>query len=331
VVGVIHELPLPQISGRDGYGDRLSNIQLGSRSIVDPLPLLENIVKIGIVGIGLIGASLGWDFRQMGHQVIGVSRQQSTCEIAEQEGICDRASCNLADLKDTEVILICTPIAAILPTIEQLMPHLDVNTIITDAGSVKGAIVDRATALWTNFVGGHPMAGNSQSGIAAFEKGLFADRPYVLTPVAQTVPTALEKVAELVKSLNCVLHYATPEQHDLAVAWISHLPMMVSASLISACLHESDPLILDFAKKFASTGFKDTSRVGGGNPEMGMMMAEYNQEAILRSLYQYRDRLDGMIDSIESKQWTEIKDLLSTNQSMRGDFLNNIDNSSTLD
>jgi arogenate dehydrogenase (NADP+) len=282
-------------------------------------------VKIGIVGIGLIGASLGWDFRQMGHQVIGVSRQQATCEIAEREGICDRASCDLASLKETEIIVICTPIAVIMPTIELLIPHLHPDTIITDAGSVKGAIVDRATALWPNFIGGHPMAGNSESGIAAFEKGLFADRPYVLTPVDKTVPVALTKVAELVKSLNCIIHYATPAQHDLAVAWISHLPIMVSASLISACLHEADPTILDFAKKFASTGFQDTSRVGGGNPEMGMMMAEYNREAILRSLYQYRDQLDRVIGSIESKQWTEVKNLLAKNQAIRPDFLNRID------
>jgi arogenate dehydrogenase (NADP+) len=282
-------------------------------------------VKIGIVGIGLIGASLGWDFRQMGHQVVGVSRQQSTCEIAEREGICDRANCDLASLKDTEIIFICTPIAAIIPTIELLIPYLHPDTIITDAGSVKGAIVDRATQLWPNFVGGHPMAGNSESGIAAFEKGLFKHRPYVLTPTPETAPVALEQVVELVRSLNCIIHCATPAQHDLAVAWISHLPIMVSASLISACLHETDPIILDFAKKFASTGFQDTSRVGAGNPEMGMMMAEYNQDAILRSLYQYRDQLDSIIGSIESKQWSEVKDLLTTNQAIRSEFLNSID------
>jgi arogenate dehydrogenase (NADP+) len=282
-------------------------------------------VKIGIVGIGLIGASLGWDFRQMGHQVVGVSRQKATCEAAEREGICDRASCDLASLQDTEIIFICTPIAAIVPTIELLIPHLDPETIITDAGSVKGAIVDHATQLWPNFVGGHPMAGNSESGIAAFEKGLFNHRPYVLTPTSATASVALKTVAELVRSLNCIIHYATPTQHDLAVAWISHLPIMVSASLISACLHEKDPIILDFAKKFASTGFQDTSRVGGGNPEMGMMMAEYNQEAILRSLYQYRDQLDSVIGSIESKQWSEVKDLLTTNQAVRSEFLNSID------
>jgi arogenate dehydrogenase (NADP+) len=279
-------------------------------------------VKIGIVGIGLIGASLGWDFRQLGHKVIGVSRQQATCETAEREGICDRASCDLASLRATEVIFICTPIAAIVPTIERLIPHLDPQTIITDAGSVKGAIVEPATKLWPNFVGGHPMAGNSETGIAAFEKGLFIDRPYVLTPTPATVPSALKTVDELVRSLKAIVYETTPERHDLAVAWISHLPVMVSASLINACLAETDPQILDLAKKFASTGFRDTSRVGAGNPEMGMMMAQYNREAVLRSLHRYRDRLDAVINSIESQQWSEIENLLATNQAARPDFLN---------
>jgi arogenate dehydrogenase (NADP+) len=282
-------------------------------------------VKIGIVGLGLIGASLAWDFRQMGHYLVGVSRQQSTCEIAESQGICDRASCNLADLQDTEIIFICTPIAAIIPTIEQLSTHLQPETIITDAGSVKGEIVDRATNIWANFVGGHPMAGNSQSGIAAFEKGLFADRPYVLTPTDQTNNLAVDRVAKLVQSLNCNVYYSTPIEHDLAVAWISHLPVMISASLISACLDESDPKIIDLAKKFASSGFRDTSRVGGGNAEMGMMMAEYNQDALLKSLYGYRDRLDTVIELIETKQWLSIQDLLIANQTIRSEFLNSQD------
>lgn len=261
----------------------------------------------------------------MGHDLVGVTRQQSTCEIAESQGICDRASCNLADLKDTEIVFICTPIAAILPTIEQLAVDLNPETIITDAGSVKGEIVDRSTQIWANFVGGHPMAGNSQSGIAAFEKGLFAHRPYVLTPTPQTERAALDRVGKLVASLNCNIFYATPSEHDLAVAWISHLPVMISASLISACLNETDPKIIDLAKKFASSGFRDTSRVGGGNAEMGMMMAEYNQDALLKSLHGYRDRLDTVIELIETKQWTEIHSLLTTNQTVRHEFLNSSD------
>jgi arogenate dehydrogenase (NADP+) len=278
-------------------------------------------VNIGIVGIGSIGASLGWDFRQLGHRVIGVSRTQETCEIAERAGICDSATCDLASLKATEIIFICTPIAAIIPTIEQLISHLHPDTIITDAGSVKGAIVAPATALWSNFVGGHPMAGSSQSGINAFEKGLFARRPYVLTPIDRTQAEAVERVAELVRSLAALLYHASPEEHDLAVAWISHLPVMVSACAIGACVDEPDANILNLAKKFASTGFRDTSRVGAGNPEMGMMMAQYNRDALLRSLGSYRDRLDDLITSIEAEKWTDIRDLLAQNQSIRGEFL----------
>ncbi len=290
------------------------------RALVQPHQQIK--VKIGIVGIGLIGASLGWDLRQLGHQVIGVSRQAATCEIAEREGICDRASCDLSTLAATETIFICTPIGAILPTISQLVPYLEPETILTDAGSVKAAIVEPATGLWPNFVGGHPMAGNSESGIAAFEKGLFARRPYVLTPISSTNPNALDTVAALVRSLDSLLYYATPVEHDLAVAWISHLPVMVSASLISACLQEADPQILKLAQKFASTGFRDTSRVGAGNPEMGMMMAQYNRDALLRSLTGYRDRLDEVIDAISTERWPDIQNLLAHNQSVRSDFLN---------
>jgi arogenate dehydrogenase (NADP+) len=87
-------------------------------------------------------------------------------------------------------------------------------------------------------------------------------------------------------------------------------------------LAESDPEILDLAKKFASTGFKDTSRVGAGNPELGMMMAQYNRDALLPCLYRYRDRLDEVIDAIESARWSEIEALLASNQVARPDFLN---------
>jgi arogenate dehydrogenase (NADP+) len=278
-------------------------------------------MKIGIVGLGLIGASLAGDLRQLGHDLSGVSRQISTCETAVNQGMVDRASMDLASLKDTEVIFICTPIASILPTIEQLEPHLDRATIITDAGSVKGAIVDRASKLWANFVGGHPMAGKAESGISAAELGMFAGNPYILTPLPDTPIDALNRVTQLVRALDCRLYLATPEQHDRAVAWISHLPVMVSASLISACLKEGDLEVLNLAQNLASSGFKDTSRVGGGNPELGRMMAEYNQDALLRSLRQYQVELDEIINAIESNNWDQIQSLLAQNQNARTKFL----------
>jgi arogenate dehydrogenase (NADP+) len=280
------------------------------------------VMKIGIVGLGLIGASLAGDLRQQGHYLLGVSRQLATCETAIAQGMVDSASQDLASLQAAEVIFICTPIALILPAIEQLVPHLHPDTIITDAGSVKGAIVAPATQLWANFVGGHPMAGKEESGIAAAELGMFRGNPYILTPLDRTPAANVEKVRDLVLSLDCRYYEATPEQHDRAVAWISHLPVMVSASLIQACLREGDSEVLNLAQNLASSGFKDTSRVGGGNPELGRMMAEYNRDALLQSLYGYQAELSQTIAAIESHQWDRIQAVLDQNQSARPKFLN---------
>ncbi len=278
-------------------------------------------MKIGILGLGLIGGSLGYDLRSQGHYVLGVSRRDSTCERAIALGSINEASCDLSLLAAAEVIFICTPIGLIVPQFEQLINHLSAATIVTDVGSVKAPIVKALAPLWKNFVGGHPMAGTTDSGIEAAQHNLFVGRPYVLTPDATTPPTAIAVLEEIVRSLGANLYYCQPEQHDRAVSWISHLPVMVSGSLIAACMGETDPKVLQLAKNLASTGFRDTSRVGGGNPELGVMMAQYNRQALLRSLQQYRHNLDEFINLIEQENWADLEQKLQSNQKMRPEFV----------
>lgn len=127
-------------------------------------------MKIGILGLGLIGGSLGLDLRSHGHYVFGVSRRESTCTKAIALGSVDEASVNMSLLTAAEVVFICTPIGLIIPTIEQLIAHLPANVVITDVGSVKTPIVKAISPLWTNFIGGHPMAGTAESGIEAAQK-----------------------------------------------------------------------------------------------------------------------------------------------------------------
>jgi arogenate dehydrogenase (NADP+) len=279
-------------------------------------------MDIGIVGLGLIGASLAGDFRRIGHQIYGVSRQQSTCEFAVANGLVDRAATDLATLAACEIIMICTPIDKIVPTVSLLAPHLSPETIVTDAGSVKELIVVPATQIWPNFVGGHPMAGKAESGIKAAELGMFRDKPYVVTPIANTNPIAVDKIKNLVKSLDCRLFESSPAAHDQAVAWISHLPVMISSSLIHACLENCPPDLLKLAKGLASSGFKDTSRVGGGNPELGQMMAEYNSTALLAALRAYQQDLNATIESIEANNWSQFLTKIERTQMARPDFLN---------
>jgi arogenate dehydrogenase (NADP+) len=278
-------------------------------------------MNIGIIGLGLIGGSLALDLRSQGYSVLGVSRRSQTCEMAMERGIVDDASIHLSLLAAAEVIFICTPIAAIESTVVELLPHLSSGTVLTDVGSVKAPIVNEIAPLWSNFVGGHPMAGTAENGLEAAQSNLFAGNPYVLTPTDTTPDAAIAQVANIVHALQAQLYYCRPEDHDQAVAWISHLPVMTSASLIAACMGETNPTLLELAQSLASSGFRDTSRVGGGNPELGVMMAKYNQAALLRSLHSYRDHLNQVIDHIEQEDWENLADQLKQTQQARPDFV----------
>ena len=279
------------------------------------------MINIGIVGLGLIGGSIGLDLRTLGYHVVGVSRREETCQQAIAIGAVDEANTKLSLLSRADLIFICTPIALIIPTVEQLIPLISATTILTDVGSVKKTIVEGASQIWPNFVGGHPMAGKAESGISVAQLGLFKARPYVLTPTENTPQESLGKVETITRLLNSQVYFCDPQEHDRAVAWISHLPVMASASLITACMSESNPTVLKLAQELASSGFRDTSRVGGGNPELGRMMAQYNRLEILRSLYSFREQIDEFIQDIEEADWRMIEQKLSYTEESRKHFL----------
>ncbi len=282
-------------------------------------------MNIGIVGLGLIGGSLGLDLRSLGHQVLGVSRRQATCRVAKERGIVDESDVDLKLMASAEVVFVCTPIALIAPTVQQLVPYLAADAIITDVGSVKTPIVEAISPLWPNFVPGHPMAGTAETGVDAALRNLFVGRPYVLTPIATTPSDAVETIAQLAQSLGSQVYQCSPQAHDRAVSWISHLPVMVSASLLDACTQgETDPTVLELAKQLASSGFRDTSRVGGGNPELGLMMAQYNRPELLRSLYVYRKTLNDLISQIEAENWPGIQQTLELTAQVRPEFVKNL-------
>lgn len=278
-------------------------------------------MKIGIVGLGLIGGSLGLDFRAAGHWVVGVSRQQETCDIAIAQGVTDQAGSDFALLKDVEVVFLCTPLGVMQQTTQALISFLGADTILTDVGSVKASVVESLEPLWPRFIGGHPMAGKEVAGIQSAQSHLFVDRPYVLTPTSNTPEDIKAVLIELIQTLGSKYYECSPTQHDRAVAWISHLPVMVSASLIAACQQEQEDSSLALAQALASSGFRDTSRVGGGNSELGRMMAQYNRDELLRSLRFYRQSLDKIETLIAQNQWDDLETLLSQTHQARTNFV----------
>ncbi|MEA5581927.1 prephenate/arogenate dehydrogenase [Nodularia harveyana UHCC-0300] len=278
-------------------------------------------MKIGILGLGLIGGSLGYELRSQGYHILGVTRRQSTLERAIALGIVDEASVDMSLLAAAEVVFICTPIALIIPQLQQLINYLPLSTIITDVGSVKVPIVQAITPLWENFIGGHPMAGTADSGIEAAQRGLFLGKPYILTPDASTPKRAISVLEKIVRSLGANLHLCEPEKHDRAVSLISHLPVVVSAALIGASMAETDPQVRQLAQNLASSGFRDTSRVGGGNPELGVMMAQYNRQELLNALQQYRHNLDELTNLIEQEYWAALELKLQSTAIARPKFI----------
>ncbi len=276
---------------------------------------------VGIVGLGLIGGSLGLDLRAQGHRVVGMSRKLATCETAIALGAVDDARVDASLMAEAEIVFLCTPLEVMPATVKALIPYLSDQAVLTDVGSVKDWVVATIAPLWPNFVGGHPMAGTADSGIEAAQSDLFVGAAYVLTPTAATPAAAVAAVTAIVQPLQVRLYHCPPAAHDQAVAWISHLPVMVSASLLAACMQETDPQVLALAQALASSGFRDTSRVGGGNPELGLMMAKYNQAALLRSLAQYRDRFDALHAQIAQDDWTGLAALLEQTHQARPPFL----------
>ncbi|MEG4495702.1 prephenate/arogenate dehydrogenase [Microcoleus sp. F10-C6] len=277
-------------------------------------------MNIGIVGLGLIGGSIGLDLRLRGFNVFGVSSRQQTCSRAQARGVVNEASIHLSLMAAADVVFICTPLLSIEPIVRELVPYLSRDTIVTDVGSVKTPIVQAVSSLWPNFVGGHPMAGTAESGIEAAMPDLFVGRPYVVTPTAQTPALAVDRVEEIARLLGAKVYRCEPEEHDRAVAWISHLPLMASATLVAACDREGDRHIVNLAQHLASSGFRDTSRVGGGNPELGVMVAKYNREELLRSLSIYRDSLDEFISDIAAENWQALEHKLKLTQQTRQNY-----------
>ena len=263
---------------------------------------------VGVVGLGLIGGSLGLDLIAAGAQVRALVHRSATAERARERGLASAVSTDPAVLAGCGLVLLALPLDRLLAPDPALLAALPAAAVITDVGSVKGPVLRRWRQLLagtgggpalSRFVASHPMAGTARAWVEAGERGLFRGRPWVATPEADTDPAALEAVRELAEALGARWLCCDAEAHDRAVALISHLPVLVGAALVQAAAAGGDAACATpevgagLVRALASSGFADTTRVGGGNPELGMLMARSNREALLEALAHYRRSLAG--------------------------------------
>jgi prephenate dehydrogenase len=253
---------------------------------------------LGIIGVGLIGGSVGLAARDSGWEVVGVDSPE-VLENAAQRGAIHRAS-TLKKVREADLVVLAAPISRVTDLIGALTPT---DTLVTDVASAKSAIVRRAESLGLRFVGGHPMAGSQLSGVANASPKLFESARYFLTPTDRTDPEDYREVAAFVRELGAVPTAVDPEKHDLLMAALSHLPHLMAAALLKVA---SD--ISPEALSFAGPSFRDLTRVGASNPELWSDILAENAPALGEAL--------GAFAGAMAQLGSEIKD----RESMEGRF-----------
>jgi arogenate dehydrogenase (NADP+) len=203
---------------------------------------------------------------------------------------------------------------------------LPAEAVVTDVGSVKQPVLERWGRWHPRFVASHPMAGTAQAGVEAGLEGLFTGRPWVATPASAplpaTDPAALDLVQQLAQAVGARWLTCDAAAHDQAVALISHMPVLVSAALLQAADRGgAEAGAQELVRQLASSGFADTSRIGGGNPELGTLMAVSNRAAVLQGLAQYRRQLEALETLVQRENWTALHAELSRCQALRPEFL----------
>ncbi|SHF03724.1 prephenate dehydrogenase [Desulforamulus putei] len=256
--------------------------------------------KVVIAGVGLIGGSLGLALtkRKLAEEVVGVDPDQDNLRLAVQLGAVRRAEVLAEAVPAADLLILATPIGVTLGVLEMALPYLTPGTVITDVGSVKGRLVERAEAMLpagVHFVGGHPMAGREVAGVAGAREDLFDGASYILTPTPSTDAAALARLKLLVRALGARPVELGCREHDGAVALISHLPHLLAATLVNTVAGEhTEELLL----KLAGGGFRDTTRIAASNPAMWRDILLTNREMVLEAVQKFRQQLEHMEQSI---------------------------------
>lgn len=254
--------------------------------------------KITLVGVGLLGGSLGLAVKQrrLAREVAGFVRREASIHECARARAVDYATTDLfAAVWNADLVVLCTPLAQMRSLVRQLLPALKRGAIVTDVGSVKASVVNELEALVAraggHFVGSHPMAGAERTGVSAAQADLFQSSVCVVTPDKHTSAAALGKVERLWRSVGCRLLRLPPGVHDELVSRSSHLPHVVAATLATTVLNPRRPKA---QAALCATGFRDTTRIASGSPEMWRDIALANRQQLRVALDQFVRELQGV-------------------------------------
>lgn len=286
-------------------------------------------LRIAILGLGLIGGSLGLALKQKGPEnlhITGFDINESSCEEALRLGAIDRSCQSYEFLSECEIIFLCAPVLQIRKIAAEIRPFVKAGTIVTDVGSTKQYLQNELEPLFSEgvqFIGGHPMAGREMSGMLAAQSDLFENKWYILIRSDQQSEESLQKLAALIEYTGASVTYMNAADHDRYAAVISHLPHIASAGLVNMLNHYDDA---DSIIKLAGGGFRDTTRIASSNAHMWSDICLTNQEALIDCIKKYQLLLNELIQNIEQGNRDSIYDYFYQAKLRRDSMIDKVNN-----
>ena len=272
----------------------------------DPLRPL----RLGIMGLGLMGGSLALALRGRVAHLLAVESRPDVRQMALRAGIVDEAIESLSPAAPPlDLLVLATPVRVILHTLAGLPDARPDGCLVLDLGSTKRAVVAAMNALPPHFaaIGGHPMCGRETSGLAAADADLYRDQTFILCPTQRTTPAAEAAARALVAAVGARPLWLAAAEHDALVAAVSHLPALVSAALLRAAADERHWAV-------SASGFRDTARLAGSDPRMMLDILLTNREPVLAALDGYTAELAALRAALAAGDETALADWLAAAQ-----------------
>jgi cyclohexadieny/prephenate dehydrogenase len=278
--------------------------------------------KIALLGLGLIGSSLSHAARRGGlvTHISGYARSAETRATALEIGIVDKVHEDVAAaVVDADLVVLCSPVGTYAELAKAIGPHLKAGAILTDVGSVKGAVVrDVALHLPLNvhFIPGHPIAGTEQSGPRAGFATLFDNRWCILTPPPHSDVAAVAKLKAFWEALGSMVDEMTPEHHDLVLAITSHLPHLIAYNTVATAA-DLEEVTKSEVIKYSAGGFRDFTRIAASDPTMWRDVFLNNREAVLEMLGRFSEELSVLQRAIRWGDGDTLFDLFTRARDVR--------------
>ncbi len=279
-------------------------------SAEQPQPLFD---RAALIGIGLIGSSLAHAMRRGGlaGDISGFAKSEATRTKARELGIVDTVHETAAEaVREADLVVLCVPIGAYREIAASIAKDLKPGAILTDVGSVKGAVVrDVAPHVpaGVHFIPGHPIAGTEQSGPEAGFAELFDNRWCILTPLPGSDPEAVEKLEALWRAFGSHVDRMSPDHHDLALAITSHLPHLIAYNIVATAA-DLEEVTNSEVIKYSAGGFRDFTRIAASDPIMWRDVFLNNKEAVLEMLGRFSEDLSALQRAI---RWSDGEQLLT--------------------